>query len=102
MAKRRMTSTQITDSDEFLDMPLSTQALYYHLNQRADDEGFLNNAKRIMRMIGAAEDDMKILIGKRFIIPFESGVIVIKHWKINNVLRKDRLTETVYQDENLS
>jgi uncharacterized phage protein (TIGR02220 family) len=99
MAKRRMTSTQITDSDEFLDMPLSTQALYYHLNQRADDEGFLNNAKRIMRMIGAAEDDMKILIGKRFIIPFESGVIVIKHWKINNVLRKDRLTETVYQDE---
>lgn len=99
MANRRMFSMQIVDSDAFLDMPVSSQALYFHLGMRADDEGFLNNAKKICRMIGAAEDDLKLLITKKFLIPFEDGVVVIKHWKINNYIQKDRFRDTVYQDE---
>lgn len=99
MAKRRMFSQQITDSDSFLDMPLSAQALYFHLGMTADDDGFVNNPKRIQRLIGANEDDLKLLIAKKFIIAFESGVVVIKHWKINNYIPKDRYTPTVYTDE---
>ena len=97
MAERRMFSKTIIDSDSFLDMSLSTQALYFHLSMRADDEGFINNPKKIMRMIGASEDDLKVLIMKNFILTFESGVIVIKHWKIHNCIRKDRLVTTNYQ-----
>lgn len=99
MAKRRMFSQQITDSDSFLDMPLSAQALYFHLGMSADDDGFVNNPKRIQRIIGANEDDLKLLIAKKFIIAFESGVVVIKHWKINNAIRSDRYTPTVYTEE---
>lgn len=99
MAKRRMFSQQITDSDSFLDMPLSAQALYFHLGMSADDDGFVNNPKRIQRLIGANEDDLKLLIAKKFIIAFETGVVVIKHWKINNYIPKDRYTPTVYTDE---
>lgn len=99
MAERRMFSKTIIDSDAFLDMPLTTQALYFHLSMRADDEGFINNPKKIMRMIGASEDELKLLIAKSFIIPFESGVCVIKHWKIHNYLRNDRFKPTVYTDE---
>lgn len=99
MAERRMFAKTIIDSDAFLDMSLSTQALYFHLSMRADDDGFINNPKKIQRMIGAAEDDMKILTAKKFIIPFESGVCVIKHWRIHNYIRNDRYTETVYKDE---
>lgn len=99
MAKRRMFSQQITDSDSFLDMPLSAQALYFHLGMTADDDGFVNNPKRIQRLIGANEDDLKLLIAKKFIIAFETGVVVIKHWKINNYIPKDRYTPTVYTDE---
>lgn len=99
MAERRMFAKTIIDSDAFLDMPLSTQSLYFHLSMRADDEGFVNNPKKIMRMIGASEDDLKVLISKRFILTFESGVIVIKHWKIHNYIRGDRLTETQYLEE---
>lgn len=99
MAKRRMFSQQITDSDSFLDMPLSAQALYFHLGMTADDDGFVNNPKRIQRIIGANEDDLKLLIAKKFIIAFESGVVVIKHWKINNAIRSDRYTPTVYTEE---
>ena len=99
MAERRMFSKTIVDSDAFLDMPLSTQALYFHLSMRADDDGFLNNAKKIQRIIGASEDDLKLLIMKRFVIAFDEGIIVIKHWRMNNYLRKDRYTPTVYQDE---
>ena len=99
MAERRMFSKTIVDSDAFLDMPLSTQALYFHLSMRADDDGFLNNAKKIQRVVGASEDDLKLLIMKRFVIEFEEGIIVIKHWRMNNYLRKDRYTPTVYQDE---
>ena len=99
MSERRMFAKTIIDSDAFLDMPLSTQALYFHLSMRADDEGFINNPKKIQRMIGASDDDMKVLLAKNFIIAFESGVIVIKHWKIHNYIRGDRLVKTVYADE---
>ena len=99
MAERRMFTQKIIDSDAFLDMPLSTQALYFHLNMRADDDGFVNNPKRIQRTIGASEDDLKLLIVKRFVIGFESGVLVIKHWRMHNTLRKDRYNPTQYQDE---
>lgn len=98
MAEKRMFTQKIVDSDMFLDMPLSTQALYFHLNMRADDDGFINNPKRIQRTIGASEDDLKLLIAKRFVICFENGVIVIKHWRMHNTLRKDRYSPTQYQD----
>ena len=99
MASRRMFAKTIIDSDAFMDMPLSTQALYFHLSMRADDEGFINNPKKIMRMIGASEDDFKVLTAKKFIIPFDSGVVVIKHWKIHNYIQKDRCKATVYAEE---
>ena len=99
MAERRMFAKTIIDSDAFLDMPLSTQALYFHLSMRADDDGFINNPKKIQRMIGCADDDLKVLVAKNFIIPFESGIVVIKHWKIHNYIRNDRYKETVYQEE---
>jgi len=99
MAERRMFAKTIIDSDAFLDMPLSTQALYFHLGMRADDDGFINNPKKIQRVIGASEDDLKLLIAKNFIIPFESGVVVIKHWRIHNYIQSDRYKATVYTEE---
>lgn len=99
MAERRMFSKTIIDSDMFLDMPLSTQALYFHLSMRADDEGFINNPKKIQRMIGASDDDMKVLIAKQFIIPFDSGIVVIKHWRIHNYIRNDRFKPTICEEE---
>lgn len=99
MAERRMFAKTIIDSDAFLDMPLSTQALYFHLSMRADDDGFINNPKKIQRLLGCSDDDMKILNVKKFLIPFDSGVVVIKHWKIHNYIRKDRYQETVYKCE---
>lgn len=99
MAERRMFAKTIIDSDAFIDMPLSAQALYLHLSMRADDDGFVNNPKRIQRMIGAADDDMKLLVAKSFLIPFENGIVVIKHWKVHNYIRSDRYTPTVYQEE---
>lgn len=99
MAERRMFTQKIVDSDAFLDMPLSTQALYFHLNMRADDDGFVNNPKKIQRMIGASEDDLKLLIAKRFLLAFENGVVVIKHWRMHNLLRKDRYSPTQYQEQ---
>ncbi|MDU7069430.1 MAG: phage replication initiation protein [Clostridium perfringens] len=99
MAERRMFSKTIIDSDIFLDMPLSTQALYFHLSMRADDDGFVNNPKKIQRMIGCGDDDLKLLIAKQFIIPFESGICVIKHWRIHNYIQKDRYKPTLYQGE---
>ena len=90
---------KIVDSDAFLEMPLSTQCLYFHLNMRADDDGFVGNSKKIMRMIGANEDDLKILFAKRFLIYFEDSVVVIKHWWIHNTLSKDRYSETTYIDD---
>lgn len=99
MAEKRMFSKQIIDSDAFLEMPLSTQALYFHLSMRADDDGFLNNAKKVMQIIGANQNDYDLLVAKSFIIQFSDGICVIKHWRINNYLRKDRYTETIYQEE---
>ena len=99
MANKRMFTMKIVDSDAFLDMPLSTQCLYFHLNMRADDDGFVGNAKRIMKVIGASEDDLKILIAKRFLLVFEDGVIVIKHWRMHNTLSQNRYHETQYLDE---
>lgn len=99
MAERRMFAKTIIDSDAFLDMPLSAQSLYFHLAMRADDDGFVNNPKKIQRMIGASDDDCRLLIMKRFILTFESGVIVIKHWKIHNYIQKDRYKETLYTEE---
>ncbi|ELC8383217.1 MAG: phage replication initiation protein [Clostridium perfringens] len=99
MAERRMFSKTIIDSDIFLDMPLSTQALYFHLSMRADDDGFVNNPRKIERMVGCGVDDRKILIAKQFIIPFESGICVIKHWRIHNYIRNDRYKPTMYQEE---
>ena len=99
MAEKRMFTKKIVDSDAFLDMPLSTQALYFHLNMRADDDGFINNPKRIQRSIGASDDDLKLLLAKRFLICFDSGVIVIKHWRMHNTLRRDRYSPTQYQEE---
>lgn len=99
MAERRMFAKTIIDSDAFLDMPLSTQVLYFHLSMRADDDGFINNPKKIQRMIGCADDDLRLLLAKNFIIPFESGVCVIKHWKIHNYIRNDRYKPTVYSEE---
>ena len=99
MAERRMFAKRIIDSDAFLDMPLSTQSLYFHLSMRADDEGFINNPKRIQRMIGASDDDCKLLIAKGFILVFETGVIVIKHWKIHNYIQKDRFKPTICSEE---
>ena len=99
MAERRMFAKTIIDSDAFLDMPSSTQSLYFHLGMRADDEGFINNVRKIQRVVGASDDDLKLLIAKRFVIPFETGIIVIKHWKLHNYIRKDRMKETVYTAE---
>lgn len=99
MAERRMFAKTIIDSDAFLDMPLSSQALYFHLSMRADDEGFINNPKRIQKIVNCGDDDLRILIAKKFVIAFESGVIVIKHWKMHNYIQKDRFKSTVYLDE---
>lgn len=99
MANRRMMTKKITNSDAFTEMPLSAQALYLHLNMEADDDGFVNSPKRIQRMIGASEDDLKLLVAKRFVLVFESGIIVIKHWRMHNYIQKDRYTPTQYQEE---
>jgi hypothetical protein len=96
MANRRMFSTGITNSDAFLDMPDSAQNLYFHLGMGADDDGFVGNPKMIMRVVRASDDDYKILVIKKFVIIFENGICVIKHWRINNQIRKDRYTETKY------
>lgn len=99
MAERRMMSKKIIDSDAFTEMPLSSQALYFHLLLRADDDGFLNNAKKIMRDVGANQNDYDMLLMKRFLIQFEDGVCVIKHWRIHNYIQKDRYKPTLYTDE---
>ncbi|MGQ7564350.1 DnaD domain protein [Streptococcus suis] len=99
MAQRRMFSKEITTSDLFVDMPASTQLLYFHLGMEADDEGFIGNARMLGRAYGASNDDIKLLQAKGFIIVFESGVTVVKDWNLNNQIRKDRLKPTIYQAE---
>ena len=99
MAEKRMFSKKIVESDAFLDMPLSSQALYFHLCMGADDDGFLNAPKRIMRMLGCTKGDLEILARNKFILCFETGIVVIKHWKINNSIRTDRYKPTQYIEE---
>ena len=99
MAQRRMFSLKIIDTDAFLDMPATAQALYFHMAMRADDDGFVGAPKKIMRMTNAADDDYRVLLAKQFIIPFESGVCVIRHWRIHNYIQSDRYQETIYRDE---
>lgn len=99
MAERRMFAKTIIDSDAFLDMPMSARLLYYDLAMRADDDGFINSPKKIMRFVGASIDDLNILAIRKFIIPFDNGVVVIKHWRIHNYIRKDRYSETTYSEE---
>ena len=99
MAERRMFAKTIIDSDAFVDMPTSARLLYFDLGMRGDDDGFINAPKKIMRMTGASDDDMKLLIAKKFVIPFENGVVVIKHWKIHNYIRSDRYVETKYKEQ---
>ena len=99
MAERRMFSKTIIDSDSFLDMPVTARLLYYDLAMRADDDGFVNSPKKIMRMVGASQDDLSILTLRKFIIPFDSGVVVVRHWRIHNYIRQDTYHETPYLDE---
>lgn len=93
-----MFSAQIVNSDLFLDMPISSQALYFHLGMHADDDGFVS-PRKVLRLIGAGDDDLKVLLSKQFVIPFDSGVIVITHWKQNNYIQADRYTPTIYKAE---
>lgn len=99
MAERRMFAKTIIDSDAFLDMPISARLLYYDLAMRADDDGFVNSPKKIMKFVGASLDDMNILIARKFVINFDSGVVVIKHWRIHNYIQSDRYNETKYKEE---
>ena len=99
MAERRMFAKTIIASDAFLDMPLSARCLYFALGMYADDEGFVNSPKSLARLIGASTDDMNILLVRRFLIAFPSGVCLIKHWRINNYLRSDRFQPTKYTEE---
>lgn len=102
MAERRMFAKTIIDSDHFLDMPLSAQALYFHLAMRADDDGFVGNPKKIKRTIGATDEDFDLLVSSRYLLIFESGVIVIRHWRLHNYIQADRYKETIYLTEKSS
>ena len=99
MAEKRMFTKSIIDSDRFLEMPLSTQALYFHLGMRADDEGFINSPKKIIRAVNCNEDDLRLLIAKGFVICFYTGIIAITHWKLHNHIQKDRFKPTLYEEE---
>lgn len=99
MAQKRMFNNSVVGSDGFLEMPDSSQNLYFHLSMQADDDGFVDNWKSIMRMTGKKEDDLKVLIAKSFVIPFDTGILVIRHWRLNNYIQKDRYKETIHKDE---
>ena len=99
MAERRMFAKTIIASDVFIDMPISARLLYYDLAMRADDDGFVNSPKKIMKFVGASVDDMNVLIARQFIIPFESGVVVIKHWRIHNYIQEDTYKKTPHKAE---
>lgn len=99
MAKKRMFDLDVVDTDAFLEMSQGARLLYYDLGMRADDDGFLANPKKVMRISNASEDDFRILLARQFVIPFENGICVIRHWKLNNYLRGDRYKETLYKDQ---
>lgn len=94
-----MFSLNVVDTDTFLEMPQSSQNLYFHLGMRADDDGFVSSPKKITKIVGANEDDLKLLIAKKYVILFENRILVISHWHINNSIRKDRYSETIYKEE---
>lgn len=99
MASKRMFSIHVIDTDLFMDMPMSSQLLYFHLALRSDDDGFVGSPKKIKNMIGASDDDLKLLIAKQYVIPFDDGALVIKHWRVHNTIRMDRYTPTVYTED---
>lgn len=99
MAQRRMFALSVVDTDLFLEMPASTQNLYFHLGMRADDDGFISNPKKITLLVNCSTDDLKLLIAKNFVIPFDSGVCVVRDWRVNNYIQKDRYRETRYLAE---
>lgn len=99
MARRRMFSLDIIDTDVFLEMPASAQNLYFHLGMRGDDDGFIASPRKIMKSVNASDDDMKILLAKQFVIPFDTGICVIRHWRIHNYIQNDRYNETHYKEE---
>ena len=99
MARKRMFSRVVTETDAFRDLPVSARCLYYDLAMYADDYGFVGNPKMIIKLCGASEDDLKILIAKQFVLVFESGVVLIRHWLVHNTIRKDRSTESFYLEE---
>lgn len=99
MAERRMFAKSIIDSDAFIEMPMSARLLYYDLSMRADDDGFVNAPRKIMKFVGASIDDMNILIARKFVISFDNGVVVIKHWRIHNYIQTDRYKETNYKEQ---
>lgn len=99
MANRRMFSLDVVDTDKFLEMPASSQNLYFHLGMRADDDGFVSSPKKITKLVNCGSDDLNVLISRGYVIPFENGVIVICHWKQNNYLQSDRYKKTIYSEE---
>jgi len=99
MAERRMFAKSVVRSDNFLDLPQTSQNLYFHLNIEADDDGFVSNPRRLMRMLGNGDDDLRVLIAKGFVISFDSGVVVVRHWKVNNYIQKDRYKPSQNLDE---
>jgi hypothetical protein len=99
VAKRRMFSLDVVDTDKFLELPATSQSLYFHLGMRADDDGFVSSPRRITSMVNCSNDDLKLLMAKGFLIPFENGIVVITDWKVNNYIQKDRYNETQYLDE---
>jgi DnaD/phage-associated family protein len=99
MARKRMFSNDVISNDNFIEMPDSSQNLYFHLSMNADDDGFVSNYKSVMRMLGKKEDDLKVLLAKQFLISFENGVLLIRHWKLNNYIQKDRYKETIFKEE---
>jgi phage replication initiation protein len=100
MANRRMMSKSVIETDKFMDMPMSTQCLYFHLLLRADDDGFIASPKRIMRCVGCSDDDIKLLIAKNYVIAFETGIIVIKHWRVHNYIKCDRYKQSNHEEVN--
>ncbi|MFR5412651.1 MAG: hypothetical protein ACLTJE_14930 [Enterocloster bolteae] len=99
MANRRMFSLDVIDTDKFLDMPATSQNLYFHLGLRADDDGFVSSPKKITKLVNCGSDDLNVLISRGFVIPFDDGIMVITHWKQNNYIQADRYKRTLYQEQ---
>ena len=99
MANRRMFSLDVVDTDKFLDMPATSQNLYFHLGMRADDDGFVSSPRKITKLVNCGNDDLNVLVSRGFVLPVGNGIVVITHWKQNNYIQKDRYKPTIYQKE---